>query len=94
MTKYRVLPKTGPDHTIVYPVGAALDRLLAAPAGSAERARIREEEAAAGRVRQAIAGDVVNDVPQMSVDALIANGDLERVDDETLSADADADEEA
>ncbi|HXO85233.1 MAG TPA: hypothetical protein VN803_06885 [Gemmatimonadales bacterium] len=76
---YRVLPKTGPDHSIAYPIGAAFARILAAPAGSEERARIREEEAAAGGIKVARAGDVVDDLPQTSVDALLEGGDIERV---------------
>lgn len=79
---YRVLPKTGPDHTISYPVGVALERLLAAPAGSEDRVRIRADEEAAGRIRHARAGDVVTDLPAMSVDALLAGGDVELVVDQ------------
>lgn len=78
---YRVLPKTGPDHTISYPIGAALDRLLSAPAGSEARVQIRLEEEAAGRIRHVHAGDVVDDIPVGSLDALLEGGDIERVDD-------------
>lgn len=77
---FRVLPKTGPTHTVAYPVGAALTRILSAPAGSEERARIREEEAAAGRIKVAQAGDLVDDLPEMSVATLLEQGDIERVD--------------
>jgi hypothetical protein len=79
MTSYRVLPKTGPDHTVSYPIGTALARLLAAPAGSDERWRIFVEENAAGRMRNAVAGELITDLPDGSADALIANGDLELV---------------
>ncbi len=86
MNRYRVLPKTGPDHTISYPVGIALARLLAAPAGSADRVRIRNEEARAGRIKHVRAGDVVGDIPVASLDALVDGGDIEHVDGEPVSA--------
>lgn len=90
---YRVLPKTGPDHTLSYPVGAALERLLSAPAGSDERIRIRGEEDAAGRIRHVRAGDVVDDIPAVSVDALLDGGDIERVDDTPADVDEERDGE-
>jgi len=79
---YRVLPKTGADHTVSYPIPAALTRLLAAPAGSSERWQIFVEENEAGRIRHARAGEIITDLPDGSADALLENGDLEVVADE------------
>lgn len=76
---YRVLPKTGPNHTISYPVGPALERLLAVPADSDERQAIREAEEAAGHIRHVTAGEVVDDIPAISIDGLLAGGDIEAV---------------
>lgn len=77
---YRILPKTGPDHTVSYPVQGALERLLGAPAGSAERKRIREEEDAAGRIRHVKAGEIISDLDDQLAAGLVAGGDLEIVD--------------
>ncbi len=74
--KYLVCAKTGSGHTISYPVGEALARLLAAPAGSAARRRIRAEEEAAGRIRHARAGEIIEDLPPNCAAALVAGGDL------------------
>jgi len=78
--RYRILPKSGPDHTVSYPMGAALERLLAAPAGA--RAAIRADEDAAGHIRHAVAGEVVDDVPACSVAALLAGGHIAIADDD------------
>lgn len=78
--RYRVLPKTGPGHTVSYPRPDALERLLAARAiGSDEVARVRMELDAAGAIRHAVAGEIVSDLPAMSIAALIAGGDVEAV---------------
>lgn len=79
--RYRILPKTGPEHTVSYPIGSEIGRLLAAPAGSAERRAIREELARAGQIRHARAGTIVEDIPSMSVDGLIAGGHIAVVTD-------------